>query len=209
MTETMSKFSLFAKTFATMTLAALPLLASASSIVLKDHESRDIASYTDFLRMHDNSSAVLSDGGSIGWSAKIYDNATLTVKGGSLRTLWAKGSSNVTIESGAVKSLFTQHNSEVTLANVQGLKHVYVFGDSLLNIQAKDVETFNNNISGLWDDGSAFSFNVYNFTGTFDAVPGNVVISEVPVPASLWLFSSAVMGLAIIGRRRRLGTQTA
>ena len=197
----MNSFSLLTKVVVTITLSVLPLFASANIVFLTGEDSRDITSRTAFLNMFDNSSASISEGGSV-WSVSTVGNSTLNVNGGSLNTLWAGGSSKTIIESGSVGSIFSAFNSEITLSNTYGLGSVSLLGDSVLNLQATQVEMLSNTISGYWLDGSAFSFN-------FFGKPSNVVVSEVPVPAAFWLFSSAVMGLAVIGRRRRLGAQAA
>ena len=197
----MNSISLLTKIATTITLTVLPLFASASLVFLTGEQHRDINSQAFFLNLYDNSSASVIEGGNA-WATYTYGNSTLNVNGGSLNTLWASGSSKVAIESGAVSNIFSSLNSEISLSNAYGLNNVSVFGDSVLNLHATQVKIFSDSISGYWLDGSAFSFN-------FFGKPSNVVVSEVPVPAAFWLFSSALMGFAVIGRRRRLGAQAA
>jgi hypothetical protein len=53
---------------------------------------------------------------------------------------------------------------------------------------------------GTVDNFSLMNGSVPRYSNVWAVVPGNV--ATVPVPAAVWLFGSALMGMGVIGRRK-------
>ncbi len=81
----------------------------------------------------------------------------------------------------------------------------YVFNDPNLGKQSMD-SVYNLNLTTLNSDSSVvLNFSGYGLQGLADESWGldNVQVSVVPIPAAVWLFSSGMVGLIAIARRRR------
>ena len=177
------------------------------ALYINNDEIIDIDGYEFSLWARDNSVGNVLSGGSVKY-ANIADNATMNVLGGEVYSLSIAEGAQVSISSARVSKIWAFGDSEITLDNVRDLSSLRVFGRTSLEILGTDLQFDGSFLSGFWSDGSYFNIQAYagnatlinGYSGSFS---GHNSASTVPVPASAWLFCSAVVGLGVVGRKRK------
>jgi hypothetical protein len=137
----------------------------------------------------------------------LKDQSTLNINGGLVKRLSLWGDASLEVASGTISALSAFGDSRLKLSNVQGLDFLMLNGNAQVEIAANDVAFDGEFLSGQWGDGSYFNIKTFNRTGVqANGLPGYMTLSSpaaVPIPAAGWLFSSAFLGLVLIGRTRR------
>lgn len=193
-------------TSAALTLATLAHTAQA--VTVDGDTVLDISEYERTLRALDNSSVTLLSGGEVG-VARVLDDASLIVSGGRIGTLGLWDNATVTINGGSIGTAFAQGNSTLVLNNIEQLDNLIIRDTGHVQILGDDVQYDGQFLTGEWENGNAFSFRTYNLTGvSSNGLPGYLSVnspSQVPLPATAFLFSAALIGLGLIGRKRDMG----
>lgn len=130
---------------------------------------------------------------------------------GSVKTFVTRQHSQVNFYGGDIKRLVGKGDSQLNLFSLDGLKRLVVRGAAKVNLYGSDFDYDGRWLSGQWLNGEAFRFRVVNHTGLELSRVINYVhapinpnpTSEVPVPASFWLFSSALVAMGAVARKRQ------
>lgn len=140
------------------------------------------------------------------FNVMAWDDSTVNLNGGSVKGVIAGGNADINANWGSISTIMAFGDSSLTLNNIHGLDFLLMTGNTELEMFANDVAFDGRYLSGSWKDGSAFNIQTFNLTGvTTNGLPGYLTVSAVravPVPAAIWLFSSAFFGLALVGRNR-------
>ena len=198
-------------------VALLALFSSMANAVLVDN--RLVVGGSQYLQISDDAeTSLLAKRNSVvdiiagGYLEKAVarHNAVLTIDGGSVDHVVASGYSSVNIFSGSFSKITAKKNSSIVLSNLTDLSRLVLKGDAVVDIMASDLDFDGRFLTGVWDNGSAFSIRTVNKTGvTNDNFLGYLLPSDtggpqaVPVPAAAWMFLSALTGLGLVGRRRK------
>jgi len=135
----------------------------------------------------------------------VYDNSTLNIYGGDIAWLYANDSSTLNIDGGDISWLYANDSSQLNITYLGDLSWLLVNDDSQVNIFGSDFRYSNGHLSGIWNNGIAFSFWALEETDLRDGsigsvMPDNIRLNAVPIPAAVWLFAS---GLGLLGWLRR------
>ncbi len=134
-----------------------------------------------------------------------YHDAVIDFNGGSTYWLNLWGSSSSTISSGSVNELNLFGGSTASLNNVSELRKITIWSDSTIDLYGTNFVVGDDWISGNWSNGYAFTIDINNYTG--NALAQSIRINDlnaVPLPASAWMFSTAIIGLGLVGRSRKV-----
>ena len=189
-----------------ISLVLLLLTPMVEAAVLNGEDTILITDVERFLSARDQSEVTVGIGGEVG-IAFIRDEAQLTMLGGSVDWLSVSGEAQAEVVSGSVSVITVSGNSYLTLDSVSDLSRLVMLGNSQIEIYGSDIQFDGRYLTGYWGDGSYFNVRTNNWTGVpTNGLPGyltvNSQLSAVPVPAALWLFASALVGLGVVGRRR-------
>ncbi|ARN75384.1 VPLPA-CTERM sorting domain-containing protein [Oceanicoccus sagamiensis] len=196
---------LAAPRFLLLVLILLPSLANA--VVVKGSNTLTIDdALEDFLLAKRDSSVDIISGGVL-QQAIVRHNATLTVDGGSVDKIVVSGAGQLNVITGSFTRIVAKKDSRVSLSNVANLDRLVLRGNAAIEIMASELEFDGRFLTGVWENGTGFSIRTINRTGVeTNGLPGfafsPVPPTAVPVPATAWLFLSALTGLGLIGRRR-------
>lgn len=187
-------------------LVAVTPLAAAISV--SGTQVADITDYEVYVGARGDSTVNVYEGADIGF-ASFSGGATLNMLGGDIGLLRVRGDSSAAISGGSITTLRASGNSTLLLSNIDSLEKLYLMNSAQIELIATGVEFDGSYLQGYWDNGNAFSFATTNWTGVItNGLPGFMSVSQpaaIPLPRSAWLFSSAVIGVGLVGRSRKLG----
>lgn len=156
------------------------------------------------LTLNGTDSQVVNPGDSY---TSIYtnENSSLTVNGGFVGNLFADDYSEVSMNGGDIGWIRTYGDAHVSLSN-GSLSWLVITDNSSVDIYGYDFNYANEILSGRWSNGQLFSFTAVEAIDLSDpakrtTLPGNITLHAVPIPATLPLFASALLGLFGFSRK--------
>jgi len=137
-----------------------------------------------------------------------YDNSTINAYSGStVSWLYGYDNTNINISGGDISWLKLYDQSVTNITGVEDLSWLLVNDRSEVNIFGYNFNYRNGHLSGMWGDGSSFSFWALNESSVFsfddrDILPSNIQLHNVsvPEPSTIVLF---LMGLGIVSYKTR------
>ncbi|HEY4369097.1 MAG TPA: hypothetical protein VGN07_17820 [Steroidobacteraceae bacterium] len=162
--------------------------ATHSRINLYDESHLNALSGADisYLSSFNESSTTLYEGSEVSYLT-TFDTSRTEVLGGALSYLGIFGNSTADIRKGEISALTLSQSSSIAL-------YGYDFSFS------------GSRLSGRWSDGTAFSFWL-NSAETWpaipillDALPSNLTLHPVPLPATVWLLICGLLLLVLVNR---------
>jgi hypothetical protein len=125
---------------------------------------------------------------------------------GSVTTFVAKHQSEINFYGGEIKHLVGKGESQLNLFSLDGLNRLVVRGAAKVNLYGSNFDYDGRWLSGQWLDGETFRFRFVNHSGRELGSVVNFVqahVHDVPVPASFWLFTSALVAMGTVARKRQ------
>lgn len=164
------------------------------------------------LSLYDQAVAKISTGATVAWVYGYNQNIIDVMSGADVSYLYSYGRTSSSISAGSVVSwvygynqstldisggdiswLKLYDNSVTTLTKAKDLSWLLVSDNSQVDIYGKEFSYSGGHLSGVWGDGTPFSFWAeYNSpAGVISTVlPVNITLHTVPLPAAVWLFAS-------------------
>ncbi len=168
-----------------------------------------ISSDTSTVRVGSGSATTIVDPANVSW---VYasGNAEVNVTGGTVSWLEMKDSSVANVSGGDIGWVRLRDQSAARITGATEISWlVFMDPTAQAEIVADNVKFSGGHLSGIWADGSAFSFWAVNeadlSSGAFNfSMPAGLSISAtVPEPAT-WMLWGLGLGGLVVGARRRL-----
>ncbi|MCW7539715.1 PEP-CTERM sorting domain-containing protein [Aquabacterium sp. A7-Y] len=208
-----ARFSLSAIATAFALLA--PIGSAQAGIYLSTGEpSVDEAQYQDGQYYHwitvAHDAKVVNQGGDFGYFG-AYDESHVVLQSGDLDTYGGHEQSSMEMSGGTVSWMELTGSAQASISG-GSISTLYRSGEARLTIFGRDLKLENNLLSGVWSDGSSFSFSLFDgspyqqYSVSLDYVS---LVSLAPVPEpetyALMALGLGMLGVAVKKRRRASG----
>jgi len=178
------------------------IIRTPSSVNISGTSIMDVYGFEGMMRARDASTVNTYTGADIAW-LYAYDNASINVNAGEVSWLYAYDNANITVNSGEMSWLFAYDNVNVdinggdvawlklygssitTLRDLDDLSWLLLYEQSEVNIYGRDFSYEGGQLSGYWEDGTAFSFWALDEANRWslnkNILPKNIFLNDLSV----------------------------